>query len=31
MKRVERGRFAPDDQKDPVFMPEVEVRTAAEA
>jgi hypothetical protein len=31
MKLVERGRFAPEDQKAPIFMPEIEVRTAAEA
>ena len=31
MKLVERGRFAPDGEKDPIFMPDVEVRTAAEA
>jgi tetratricopeptide (TPR) repeat protein len=31
MKLVERGRFAPDAEKDPIFMPEVEVRTSAEA
>jgi tetratricopeptide (TPR) repeat protein len=31
MKLVERGRFAPDDEKDPIFLPQVELRTAAEA